>query len=386
MAIAKRTPVNALVEVTPRFEIFYALQVLEGGAAKNLAGWKRDAEAALSARVRTAISSIAPCPLMWPLLADALRNTPPRLTFNEIVSALRKMSAQEFQDAVLSGVFKDKRSVSRLLSKSQTLEQVVTAESASRGKLLSLIGLNPFVAKSAAPRAFQRIISSPDEYRAEVISVVQAFWNDCFADTWSSLERDMERVASRFRRELDSDGFDAFAREHNVPVTGDAASTIYIIPSAFNASRLWATYTGARGRQRYFVPLTDPSLSLDSRDPSTREYEQATEPSRAPTTEPDASVVFKALGDTTRYAMASAIARQPMTSVELARMFDVSKPTISHHVQLLRAANLLLETPGENGVVLSLNRSTLERASRNAAHEMFSAKHDTNLVKRTRRG
>jgi DNA-binding transcriptional ArsR family regulator len=377
-----RTPVNVSVEVTPRFEVFYALQVLEGGAAKDLAGWRRDAEGMLSARVRTAISSVAPAAIMWPLLADALRAAPATLTFNEMMTALRKMSATEFQEAGLSGVFKGPRSVSRLMSRSQSLDQVVATETATRGKLLSLLGLNPFNTPSASARVFETIITSPESYRSEVVRVIETFWNDCFAGTWKLLERDMHRVASRIRSEIDKKGFDTFSRERNLPVVGDPASTIYVIPSAFNTSRLWASYTGARGRRRYFVPIMDPLLSMDVR--SAERHEEKAEPERRESSA-DPSLIFRTLGDTTRYAIASAIARTPMTSVELARMFDVSKPTISHHVQAFRAANLLIEEPGENGVVLSLNRSELERASANAAREMFSASAEANVVKRTRR-
>jgi DNA-binding transcriptional ArsR family regulator len=374
------TPLNVSVEVTPRFEIFYALQVLGGGAGKELAGWRRDAEEMLSARLRTAISSVAPSPLMWPLLADALRSSPPSLTFVEITSALRKMSAPEFQQAVLSGAFKSPRSVSRLVSKSQKLKQVVQAEAEARGKLLSLLGLNPFIESSASARAFERMISEPDAYRNEVAMVIESFWNECFAATWKLLERNMQRTATRFRNEIDAAGFDAFSRKHRLPAIGDPSSTIYIIPSAFNTSRLWAAYSGARGRMRYFIPLTDESLSVDARTQAREESEETHDDFPA-----DPSLVFKALGDTTRYAMASALARKPMTSVELARMFNVSKPTISHHVQAFRAANLLNEEPGSDGVVLSVKRDVLERASRDAAQEMFSASRDIDIVKRTRK-
>jgi DNA-binding transcriptional ArsR family regulator len=94
--------------------------------------------------------------------------------------------------------------------------------------------------------------------------------------------------------------------------------------------------------------------------------------------------VFNALGDTTRYAIASTIARKPMTSVELARTFGVSKPTISHHVQVLRAAGLLEETHTETGTLLALNRRVLERTSGAAVREMFAHDAKQHVVKRTR--
>jgi DNA-binding FadR family transcriptional regulator len=74
-----------------------------------------------------------------------------------------------------------------------------------------------------------------------------------------------------------------------------------------------------------------------------------------------------------------------MTSVELSRVFNVSKPTISHHVQHLRAANLLIERQGENGTVLSLNRRALERASIEAVSEMFSDDGPDHVVQRSRK-
>jgi DNA-binding transcriptional ArsR family regulator len=74
-----------------------------------------------------------------------------------------------------------------------------------------------------------------------------------------------------------------------------------------------------------------------------------------------------------------------MTSVELSRVFGVSKPTISHHVQHLRAANLLVERQEENGTVLSLNRRILERASTEAAAEMFSRDDSQHVIQRSRK-
>jgi ArsR family transcriptional regulator, arsenate/arsenite/antimonite-responsive transcriptional repressor len=100
---------------------------------------------------------------------------------------------------------------------------------------------------------------------------------------------------------------------------------------------------------------------------------------------PEPALVFKALGDTTRYAIASTIARTPMTSVELSRAFGVSKPTISHHVQQLRAAELLIERPTDNGIELTIDRRVLEEASSAAADEMFSDDGPDQTIRRTRK-
>jgi DNA-binding transcriptional ArsR family regulator len=74
-----------------------------------------------------------------------------------------------------------------------------------------------------------------------------------------------------------------------------------------------------------------------------------------------------------------------MTSVELARLFEVSKPTISHHIGIMRGAGLIDEMSAENGVVLALNRRVLERASPAAVREMFTGDDAPPVVKRSRR-
>jgi DNA-binding transcriptional ArsR family regulator len=94
----------------------------------------------------------------------------------------------------------------------------------------------------------------------------------------------------------------------------------------------------------------------------------------------DPESVFRALGDTTRYAIASILARTPTTSAELARRLGVSKPTITHHVQALRSAGLIDETPSGGSVRLSLNRETVGAISEVAVGQLFSSTADLNLV------
>jgi DNA-binding transcriptional ArsR family regulator len=89
--------------------------------------------------------------------------------------------------------------------------------------------------------------------------------------------------------------------------------------------------------------------------------------------------VFKALGDTTRYAIASVLARTPTTSAELARSLKVSKPTITHHVQTLRAAGLIEEEPSGGSTRLSLNRETVATLSNMAVEQLFSSTGDLTL-------
>jgi biotin operon repressor len=81
--------------------------------------------------------------------------------------------------------------------------------------------------------------------------------------------------------------------------------------------------------------------------------------------------------------MASVLAKTPKTSAELAREFSVSKATISHHIQMLRRASLLIESTTDRGVVLALDRAALESLSGAAANEMF-ARQNPPIIRRSR--
>ena len=338
-------------------------------------------ERRLPARARTEIARVAPCPLMWPLLADALRDQPPALSFAQIISALSGSDDAGFQRSVLGGVFKTEGAVDGLMTGRKSLQRTVRAEEKKQARLLGLLGLHPFDSDNPSAYAFERIISQPSAYRSEMVGALEMFWQIGFNDTWSALEPQMVRSARAMKYAISRKGFAAFAAEKNLPVSITTGNTlaIHVIPSAFNVSKLWAAYKDSHERTTYYIPILDTSLSLGAE--RSKEVERS-EPAASPV---DPALVFKALGDTTRYAIATTLARTPMTSVELAKLFKVSKPTISHHVAHLRAANLLSDRPTEHGVVLSLNRRVLEKASAAAAGDMYSEQGPGHVIKRSRR-
>lgn len=369
------------VLVTPRFEIFYALQILESGSGEKLRPWRREMARRLSSRARTTLAHVAPSALMWPLLADALCDVPGPLTFQQMMLNLRELAPESFQRAVLGGVFKQSAALDGLIAGKLSLRRAVAGEDESRKKVLTLLGLQPFDADSAAAQAFNRLVSDPAGYRDNVVSALDVFWSGGFDETWELAKSQMEESAKRIDRQLERGGFDSVVEQWKLPhLVPKSVHRVNLIPSAFNVSRLWASYGETPLDRTVFIPVFDAGISLG---------EFASEPEATiPVTHSskvDPSTVFKALGDTTRYAIATTLARNPMTSVELARLFKVSKPTISHHVQHLRAANLLIENPGDNGTVLSLDRVTLEKASIAAAAEMFSNDGPDHVVRRTRK-
>jgi len=371
------------IAVTPRFEIFYALQAFAAGGADHLQSWRREMQRRLTPHIRTTLAKVAPSPLIWPLLADALRESPYAPGFTEMMADLREMSDVVFQRAVLSGVFKTTGAVENLLRGKSTLSETVAIEAKSQERLLSLLGLHPFARGNRVTSAFERLVKGPAQYKDEVVNSIVSFWAAGFAESWGTLEPQMRERAKAMRTVALRESPAKFAKSSGLPIVIDRAGVrgarsatrvptssvalIQVMPSAFNVANLWAAYADANGKTRFFIPLLDPTLAPDTRMVI------------------DPSLIFGALGDVTRYAIASTIAGKPMTSVDLARAFGVSKPTISHHVQLLRAAGLLEETHTEAGTLLALNRRILERASSAAAREMFSEEDPIRSIKRTRK-
>ena len=71
-------------------------------------------------------------------------------------------------------------------------------------------------------------------------------------------------------------------------------------------------------------------------------------------------LLFKALDDPTRRRILELLRRRDLTAGAIAEHFDVSKPTISHHLDLLRQAGLVLAEKRGQFVLYSLNTSVVE--------------------------
>ena len=73
------------------------------------------------------------------------------------------------------------------------------------------------------------------------------------------------------------------------------------------------------------------------------------------------STSIKALADPTRLAILLRLARDPASVTELARQFDLSQPTVSAHVQILREAGLIDERTVGRSAMLSASEEGLRR-------------------------
>ncbi len=70
--------------------------------------------------------------------------------------------------------------------------------------------------------------------------------------------------------------------------------------------------------------------------------------------------LFKALNDETRRQIIELLKEKDMNAGEIADRFNISKPSISHHLDILKRADLITSEKKGQFVEYSLNTSILE--------------------------
>jgi ArsR family transcriptional regulator len=70
--------------------------------------------------------------------------------------------------------------------------------------------------------------------------------------------------------------------------------------------------------------------------------------------------IFKALSDPSRRKILHLLKERDMTAGEIAEYFDISKPSISHHLNLLKQANLVIDERQGQNIYYSLNTTVFQ--------------------------
>ncbi len=394
----KTGPLPIELAVTPRFDVFYALYTLTSSAPTPLNTWKERALARLPRDFEHAAKRVAPLPIFWPLLADAIQGMPGGVTFDEMISAIREMPVENLKRNILSGIFHDRDTVDSLVSRGKSLKHVLAREDLPGADLLGHFGLKPFNAGSLPSSAVNTLLTQPKTFRDELGVVLQRFWQTGFRRDWAALEPSLRDESIRMRDLREKLTPAEMGRELNLPVVlddnakeirpksgpaikYDRVDRCYVVPSAFNTRRWWAKYQTSAERITLYLPITrDGGAANQIAEDEWRSTAPAASPGAEPRVAINAESVFRALGDTTRYAIASILARTPTTSAELARSLNVSKPTITHHVQALRSAGLIAETQVGGSSRLTLSRGTVEALSEAAVEQLFSSTGDLALL------
>ncbi len=85
---------------------------------------------------------------------------------------------------------------------------------------------------------------------------------------------------------------------------------------------------------------------------------------------PDA---FKALADPTRRRILELLAQGELTAGEIAAHFSMSKPSVSHHLNILKGAGLISDERRGQNIIYSVNLTLFQ--------ELVKWFYDVNLVK-----
>jgi len=72
------------------------------------------------------------------------------------------------------------------------------------------------------------------------------------------------------------------------------------------------------------------------------------------------NALFKALNDATRRQILELLKERDMTAGEIADRFHISKPSISHHLDLLRQAGLVVSVKEGQFINYSLNTTVMD--------------------------
>ncbi|MES2279423.1 MAG: autorepressor SdpR family transcription factor [Bacteroidota bacterium] len=72
------------------------------------------------------------------------------------------------------------------------------------------------------------------------------------------------------------------------------------------------------------------------------------------------NALFKALNDPTRREILELLKDKDMTAGDIADRFHISKPSISHHLDLLRQAGLVVSVKEGQFISYSLNTTVLD--------------------------
>lgn len=70
---------------------------------------------------------------------------------------------------------------------------------------------------------------------------------------------------------------------------------------------------------------------------------------------------FKALSDPTRRKILQLLAERDMTAGEIASCFDMTKPSVSHHLSILKNAGLVDDERRGQNIIYSLNTTIFQQ-------------------------
>lgn len=368
-------------EASFRYEIFYALNILVDPKSRIHPNWKKSALLSLGKEFKNLVAEIGSSWEIWPVFAALLPGSLSNPTFDTLLNSMRDMPISNFHEKIIRGLIHSDEAVNLLLKDKVSLKTAIAKIPKAKREWVSHIDLFPYSPHSPQVIALEKLLDDPEQFRSIILRILEIFWEKMFKATWTRLGSQVNKSLAEHERLFHSCSFAEFAKKSLLRIeVNEEESTInalrggyclkfkdveacYIMPSAFNDRRFWSAFQDSGDKTNVYFPYFDPSLTLELLVAG-----QAADLSLPPL---DPALIFKALGDSTRFAIATILARAPTSSVELAKMLSVSKPTISHHVHLLREAGLLQENYINGSVELQLRREVFEKLSELTIAKLF---------------
>jgi DNA-binding transcriptional ArsR family regulator len=213
-------------------------------------------------------------------------------------------------------------------------------------------------------------LSDAEEQRFTVIDCLRRFQRQVFLPFWRQVSGELETAVERLRPGLAALSAAQISRCLGLPVSAIAVSEpLLLVPTVFPAQARRYCARLDPGSVVSVLPFDPGAVRLEPPPPTAIPAPPVAVASRP--ADPDAALVFRALGDATRYAVAMLLAREALTGAELARRLNVSKPTMTHHLRQLRQARLLREERRGTSIVSRLDRDAVAAISETAIRQFF---------------
>jgi len=321
-------------DVRPVFDFLFSL-TSEAGKTEDLPeidrAWLRDARAAVPDAIRDEFDGVFAAEMGIYVAAFAVQR-PDLTTVEAFVEAIDTASTDELMQAILCDLERD-----------ADLGGLV--KQASAGDKDALAALSEAMPEHKA--GFQALLADPVDAHRRIVAVLRAW-----ASVFSTIEPRVRAIIERDHalRAADRGAFDGSELIERttggirwLPEVG--IRRVVLAPSYFSRP---FNFLLAGDDWRFFgYPVSDDALEGDDR--------------LAPP--PAVTRLHRALGDETRLRILKLLASQDLYLTEIAQHLELSKPTIKHHLALLRAAGLLTVVEAGTVIYYSLRRDRIESAS-----------------------
>ena len=381
--------------VSPQFEICYALSALARPTPRLHREWEKLTRARIGPRLSEKIASLGGA--LWVGLPDVLGGDRPGHNLESLLHGIRTLDEETFRRRMLFGLLHDGGVVDDLMGGHVSAGEVVddlmgghvSAGEAvlrlpeSKREWLAHIHLFPFQPDSPAGSLLLRLAGNPGDVQKFALDTVEEFWDRAFALTWGRLVPEYHASKERAERfsmaaslrevgaalrvlvEIDDEAGELRAIRGGYRIAFQDLERCYVLPSAFNVERFWTVHDRPGRPSVAFLPFFDHAMQVDrAAAPCAPDF---------PGAEIDPALVCKVLGDATRLSALALLVARPRNSADLARELGLSKPTVSHHMFLMREAGLIDERALGKSVELSVNRPAIEALSGALVDRLFGA-------------